>query len=80
MKRGKYQTVYVHRQVAELKIGRKLRRGEVVHHKDGNPTNNNPDNLEVCSSASVHSLHHRRSHLDSVTPDRPLIQDGDLWF
>lgn len=79
-KKSPYKTVAVHRVVAAKKLGRELRRGEVVHHLDGNPANNNPDNLEVCSSASVHSLHHRRSHLDSVTADRPLIQDGDLWF
>lgn len=75
-----YRTVYVHRVVAEQQLGRRLRRGEVVHHIDGNPANNSPDNLEVCSSASVHRRHHRRSHRDQVTADRPLKQHGDLWL
>jgi len=80
MKRGKYQTVYLHRVVAAQKLGRELRRGEVVHHLDGDPANNHPDNLEICSSASVHRLHHRRSNRDNVAADRTLIQDGDLWL
>lgn len=28
-----------------IKLGRKLRRFELVHHKDGNPYNFDPDNL-----------------------------------
>ena len=36
--------------------GRKLRPGEVVHHLDGDRTNNSPENLVVCSSASVHPV------------------------
>lgn len=80
MKKAKYQTVYVHRVTAARKLGRELRRGEVVHHLDGNSENNDPDNLEVCSSASVHRLHHQRSLKDQLTPDRPLIQYGDMWL
>jgi|ERR1035438_3715743 hypothetical protein len=36
-----------HRIVAEQKLGRKLLRSEVVHHKDGDKLNNAPDNLIV---------------------------------
>jgi hypothetical protein len=80
MKPNSYKTVYVHRVVAAKKLGRDLRLGEVVHHLDGNTANNDPNNLEICSSASVHRLHHKRSHLDHVTTDRPLIQSGDMWL
>lgn len=76
----KYKTVYVHRVVAEKKIDRPLKKGEMVHHLDGDPRNNDPDNLEVCSSASVHRLHHRRSHREKNTADRPLTQIGNLWL
>lgn len=36
-----------HRVVAEQMLGRPLRRGEVVHHRDHNIHNNHPSNLEV---------------------------------
>ncbi len=47
-----------HRVVMERVLGRKLRRGEIVHHKDHNKKNNHPSNLEVLKSQSEHmSLH-----------------------
>ena len=51
-----------HRIIAEIKIGRKLRKGEVVHHIDENKTNNDPNNLMVFSSSSEHirTCHHTR--------------------
>lgn len=36
-----------HRLVAEAALGRPLRDDEVVHHRDHNPANNSPENLEV---------------------------------
>lgn len=46
-----------HRIVAEKKIGRKLKKGEIVHHKDGNPQNNKPNNLLVMTQAEHAALH-----------------------
>ncbi len=46
--------VYEHRLVAEQKLGRLLLPDEVVHHKDENPKNNAPDNLEVFSNNTAH--------------------------
>ncbi len=37
--------VPVHILVAEEALGRPLKKGEIVHHKDFNKLNNNPDNL-----------------------------------
>jgi len=48
----------VHRDIAAKKIGRPLRRGEVVHHIDGNRRNNHPDNLHVFASQAEHAAHH----------------------
>lgn len=47
-----------HRHVAEAKIGRPLRAGEVVHHLDGNKLNNTPSNLVVLSSQAEHCKAH----------------------
>jgi hypothetical protein len=65
MKKNKYKgikiaghKVQVHRFVMEQYLRRKLNRYEVVHHKDGDKTNNSIDNLEVMS-LSEHSKQHR---------------------
>jgi hypothetical protein len=51
---------YEHRLVAEKIIGRPLRKGEIVHHKDGNKLNNDPLNLEVLPSIAHHKAIHRK--------------------
>jgi len=44
--RWKHNNQHVHRWVAERYIG-KIEDDEVVHHIDGDKTNNHPDNLEI---------------------------------
>jgi hypothetical protein len=44
-----------YRKIMEQKLGRKLKSGEIVHHKDGNNENNNPDNLQLISSIKNHN-------------------------
>ena len=56
----------VHRVVAERKIGRKIRPGEHVHHKNENKLDNRPSNLEVLSAAD-----HRRRHIN--------LEDASRW-
>ena len=46
-----------HRLIVEQLLGRKLTYNEVVHHKDGNPQNNDPSNLEVMDRGA-----HAREH------------------
>lgn len=56
--RFKDSDVPVHRWVAERKLGRPLRPGEVVHHKDRDKSNNDPDNLWVFRSQEEHDEVH----------------------
>jgi hypothetical protein len=46
--------VRLHRLVMEQKLGRYLRPEEVVHHIDGNPQNNDPENLELFEDNGYH--------------------------
>ena len=50
---------YEHIEVAEKKLGRKLRAGEVVHHLDENKKNNSPDNLIVFATNAEHTAYHK---------------------
>ena len=51
---------YEHRLNAEQVLGRRLEKGELVHHIDGNRQNNDPTNLEVVSSNCDHYIYHRK--------------------
>lgn len=47
----------VHRFVMEQYLGRKLKRDEVVHHKDGDRANNYLSNLQLMSLSNHGKLH-----------------------
>lgn len=64
---------HAHRVIAELVIGRPLRRGEIVHHRDGNKLNNDPTNLEVLQSQSEHASIHFKG---KARPRRQLCRRG----
>ena len=48
---AKNKHALVHRLVMEKKLGRSLESWEVIHHKNGNKTDNRPENLEVTVQA-----------------------------
>lgn len=50
-------TVRVHRLVAAEKLGRPLRSDEFVHHINGDPKDNRPENLMVLTNAEHGQLH-----------------------
>lgn len=53
--------IFEHRHIIEQHIGRKLESSEVVHHIDGNPSNNLIENLQVITQSQ-----HRREHRCNV--------------
>jgi len=53
--------------IAEKKIGRYLKPGEVAHHKDGNPMNNKAGNILVCSRGEHMAIHNHLRQLKKAT-------------
>lgn len=52
--------VLEHHVVVQQVIGKPLPPGAVVHHINGNPSDNRPANLVVCEDSTYHKLLHRR--------------------
>lgn len=80
-KQGKYIAIWVsknkrireHRLVMENKLGRKLKQGEVVHHINGNPTDNRIENLVLCKTHGQHTAkYHPLKRLNGK-----FIKNGD---
>src|SRR4030095_11407521 len=51
------RNLFEHRLVMERKLGRQLIPSELVHHKDENRSNNDPDNLELLTISEHMSIH-----------------------
>ena len=58
---GRRRSRREHRVIVERHIGRRLEPWEVVHHKDGNPSNNQISNLEVVEFGAHTAEHHTGS-------------------
>lgn len=78
---------YVHRRVAEKKLGGKIWPEHEVHHLDGNKHNNRPENLIVLPREVHRELHHLKREWDKghahcircgktipFNPDKPLCR------
>ena len=55
--------VYEHRLVMEKHLGQPLKIGEVVHHIDGDITNNHIDNLILFPNVAAHLAYHKERNL-----------------
>lgn len=65
-----------HRVVMETTLGRRLEPWELVHHKDGDKSNNHPDNLEVLGWGEHSTGHHEGSERSDLVKER--IRRGAL--
>jgi hypothetical protein len=61
--RGENKGRSVHVVTFERRIGRRLLADEVVHHIDGDRSNNHPDNLALMTRAAHTRLHRREQSL-----------------
>jgi hypothetical protein len=56
-RKGGYTHIREHQYVMEMHLARRLQKGEVVHHIDGNKRNNNLSNLFLTSVEEHNKLH-----------------------
>jgi hypothetical protein len=72
---GGYTHIREHQYVMELHLNRRLEKGEVVHHIDGNKRNNALDNLYLTSVTE-----HNKLHAESESIVFALLKDGIVRF
>lgn len=69
----------VHRLIMQQKLGRKIPKGKVVHHIDGNIHNNHPDNLKL-QSRSAHSRYHGKGRPATQTMKEKCTETGQMFL
>jgi len=68
--------VYEYVLIAEEMLGRYLKTGEIVHHKNGDETDNRPENLEIITR-SEHIERHRKEMQNEKWRDSLMIKRRD---
>jgi hypothetical protein len=92
---GKNGSTQVHTFIAEKALGKRLPRAAVIHHFDGNGSNNANSNLVICENKSYHKLLHSRAKAyklcgnanwhhcwicDQYDNEKNLHRNGATWF
>ena len=72
---GGYKHIREHQFIMETHLKRRLEKGEIVHHIDGNKTNNNLDNLYLTTVQE-----HNKLHAESESIIFELYQKGIVVF
>lgn len=60
---GDGEQIREHILIAEKALGKPLPDGVVVHHHDGDRSNNDPSNLVICENNAYHMLLHKRQRV-----------------
>lgn len=72
-------SILEHRLVMEAALGRYLEEWEIVHHKNGDRSDNSLENLEIMDGRSRHGVGHPPgSEFDTMTAAQVLLQQADL--
>lgn len=74
--RNSHDYVLEHVLVMSEYLGRPIAKGEIVHHIDGDRSNNSIDNLYLCESRKAHS----QVHYSLVELARSLLDSGIISF
>lgn len=69
------QKIFTHRQNMENYLGRSLRSDEIIHHIDCDKSNDNIENLFLCTSSE-----HKKLHVQLENISRELIHLGYIKF